>query len=1092
MKHFHRSQRRRPIIPTPLRGSFDRFTVAPDGESQVLGWALHLTDFRFRSYNPPVCQPGRAMPIRDPDDAREVESHIEAVFAATSPDERATDLQRLFVETLDFDPASGQVPLRAAPAGVKLPDAAEHIASLDGVHVCYIELDITGTERVRKAEAAAAAKQIAEPLGEDLLLIFTNTSRSQLHFIHPSFEHAQPTLRRMVVERDLRQRTAVQQVANVYWEYARSGSIRAALETAFDVEPVTKRFFEEYRRVFEAAEAQVTGFGEDEDDDKRLFVQTLFNRLMFVYFLSRKRWLTFYGEKDYLNALWEDYRSKPEQANFYDERLYHLFFVGLNNPYSRDENSMGRNMEPVYGDPPFLNGGLFEETELDQRDDITVPDAAVEPVLRELFDRFNFTVMESTPFDIEVAVDPEMLGKVFEELVTGRHESGAFYTPRPVVSFMCREALKGFLEDRDTGLSSEAIEQFVDQRSTSGITTVNAARAISNALDEITVVDPACGSGAYLLGMLQELVELQTVLFNVGVDARGLYELKLDIIERNLYGVDIDEFAVNIAMLRLWLSLAIEFDGPKPDPLPNLDFKIVCGDSLLGPEPVYQLQVMESKLGDLKTQYMHARLSGQKDRLRSLIEAERARVEESLGGAGAPRGSVNWRLDFAEVFETRHGFDLAIANPPYVRQERIGPQKETLVRQYTEAASARSDLYCYFYARALQLLRGGGWHVFVCSNSWLDVGYGAKLQKYLLENAHVYAVYESAVERQFSTAQINTVMSLVRRTSSAGEGVRFVHLREQFEAAIAPGGNRREIVIRQTDLHEASTSGNRFVGGKWGGKYLRAPDIYHHIQEKCADKLLRLGDYARIRRGLTTGANEFFYLDTSQIRKWGIEDRFLRPVMVSPQESRRLRIDLPILPYKVFMCNSAKYELSGTQALEYINWGETQGYNWNSTCSSRKLWYALNPDSTARIACGKMIGDTWHTFASDREIHFNNVLYEIHPVDLDPMSMIAVMNSTIAQLCVNVEGRVNFGGGMLELARYELTDLILPNPYLLSDLDVHLFSGADWKMSPPSAKRREIDEIVFGILDLSVGEQEAIYEGVSILIENRNTRARSV
>ena len=167
--------------------------------------------------------------------------------------------------------------------------------------------------------------------------------------------------------------------------------------------------------------------------------------------------------------------------------------------------------------------------------------------------------MESTPFDIEVAVDPEMLGKVFEKLVTGRRDSGAYYTPRAVVSFMCREALKGYLEGKDTGADAEAIARFVGQQDPEGIT-LAAARRVSEALSEVTVVDPACGSGAYLLGMMQELIDLQSTLYNAGVDSKSLYDLKLEIIQRNLYGVDIDDFAVNIAMLRMWLSLSIEFD----------------------------------------------------------------------------------------------------------------------------------------------------------------------------------------------------------------------------------------------------------------------------------------------------------------------------------------------------------------------------------------------------------------------------------------------------------------------------------------------------------------------------------------------------
>ena len=306
---------------------------------------------------------------------------------------------------------------------------------------------------------------------------------------------------------------------------------------------------------------------------------------MFVYFLSRKGWLTFQGERDYLNALWQDYRAaEGEVKNFYVDRLRLLFFAGLNN-YDSQDLTAEPEAQRLIGNVPFLNGGLFDMAESDGRTGVTVPDEAIASILNDLFDRFNFTVMESTPFDVEVAVDPEMLGKVFEELVTGRHESGAYYTPRPVVSFMCREALKGYLAGQDTGVPPEAVARFVDERDTSGISTVAAARRVADSLAQVAVVDPACGSGAYLLGMMQELVELQTALFNVGVDAKGLYELKLDVIERNLYGVDVDDFAVNIAMLRLWLSLAIDYEGETPPPLPNLDFKALCGDSLLGPRP---------------------------------------------------------------------------------------------------------------------------------------------------------------------------------------------------------------------------------------------------------------------------------------------------------------------------------------------------------------------------------------------------------------------------------------------------------------------------------------------------------------------------
>ena len=687
------------------------------------------------------------MPIQNRDDAVEVADHITAIFSASLLD-RTNAIRQLFVETLDFDIDSGQVSLAGAAGSAELPEAAERVAVLDGVHVLYVPLNIEGTDRVRKAEVDAAARLIADQLVDDLLLVFTNTSASQLHLILPKFEGTRPTLRRMVVERDLRRRTAIQQVASIFGKHQDKGLIRAALDQAFNVEPVTKEFFAEYKRIFESAMRAIAGFGEGEEEDKRTLLQTLFNRLMFVYFLSRKGWLRFPApaqpgtgagaqqSADYLNALWQDYGKGLGDGNFHRDRLRPLFFSGLNNPNSRD---LTEELRTVIGDVPFLNGGLFEETDLDRRDGITVPDEAIRQVLTGLFDRFNFTVMESTPFDIEVAVDPEMLGKVFEELVTGRHDSGAYYTPRLVVSFMCREALKGYLEGQDTGLASEAITRFVDRHETEDIG-VAQARDVARVLAEVTVVDPACGSGAYLLGMMQELIELQVRLFNVTQDAKSLYDLKLEIIQRNLYGVDIDPFAVNIAMLRMWLSLAIDFEGATPEPLPNLDFKVICGDSLLGPDPSSGVEVQGTlghdvaqmrRLGELKGEFMRAKPGPGKDCLREDIESAKAEIRESLGVV-ANEEVLNWRVEFAEVFGGGRGFDVAIANPPYVQLSKDGGRLGNLYQGCGyEVFVKTGDIYQLFYERGCQMLQPErGILAYITSNSWLKAEYGKPLRRY--------------------------------------------------------------------------------------------------------------------------------------------------------------------------------------------------------------------------------------------------------------------------------------------------------------------------------------------------------------------------
>ena len=675
----------------------------------------------------------------------------------------------------------------------------------------------------------------------------------------------------MVVERDLPRRTAIQQIANIYHQWQEKDSIHIALESAFDVEAVTKQFFTEYKRIFDAALEKVKGFGQsqEEKEDKRLYVQTLFNRLMFVYFLSRKGWLTFNGKKDYLDALWKDYVAQKDETNFYSDRLFHLFFFGLNNPQSQDLNFRDSYMEAVYGSVRFLNGGLFEETDLDKREGVTVPDDAIKPILTDLFDRFNFTVMESTPFDVEVAVDPEMLGKVFEELVTGRHESGSYYTPRPVVSFMCREALKGYLTGEDTGLSDEAIANFVDDHATSNIS-ITGAQQLANALKEVKVVDPACGSGAYLLGMMQELVDLQTALFSdqLLANSKSLYSLKLQIIQRNLYGVDIDPFATNIAMLRLWLALAIEYEGDHPEPLPNLDFKIVCGDSLLGPDPdpanlgdLFKNKAHEvaEQLANFKADHMEA-TGAQKDCLKERIEDFQGELSRVLVALPVPAGSVDWRVEFAEVFDRRGGFDIVIANPPYVRQEKQTLCKTDLVRLYSNVYKGRADILVYFYARAIQLLRPDASLAFVTSNSFTKRQYGEKLRGYLSNQLTINTVLDFGEVKIFDATVEAYILVGQKTFPIPGTNVRGHNLYPLLTRKIGRSGNAekvREEMVRLPEHLEAEVSvfpQNRLNSSEWR---IEDEDI-NSLFERLMNQGVALGEFAKghIFRGVVTGLKQ--------------------------------------------------------------------------------------------------------------------------------------------------------------------------------------------------------------------------------------------
>ena len=816
------------------------------------------------------------MAIRNREDAVEVEERVVRIFESPASD-RAGEIRGLFAEVLDFEPDFGDVSLDGASATVQLPPSAERVAVLDDVYVLHVGLNTEETDRVRKREADTAARLIGDQLGDDLLLVFTNTSASQLHFIHPSFKTARPTLRRIIVDRDLTHRTAVQQVSSIYWNFRESDSIRSALEDAFDVEPVTREFFKEYKRIFDGVIDGATGFGEGDEEVEagRMFVQTLFNRLMFVYFLQRKGWLEFEGDSDYLNALWDDYRASEDQTNFYEDRLLPLFFKGLNNPQSPESKSNNPELYSLIGAPPFLNGGLFDETDLDGRSGLDVPDDAIGPILSELFDRFNFTVMESTPFDIEVAVDPEMLGKVFEELVTGRNESGAYYTPRPVVSFMCREALKGYLEGQETGLSTEAIGAFVDDRDTAGIPLPTAHR-VSQALDDVTVVDPACGSGAYLLGMLQELVDLQTALYSeqLRTSARDMYNLKLHIIQRNLYGADIDEFAVNIAMLRLWLSLAIEYEGDDPDPLPNLDFKIVQGDSLLGPDPDldsygdlfrHQVHAVAERLADLKRQHIEA-VGTTKDALRRDIETVYDDLASALVDSSAPEEAVDWRVEFAEVFD-RGGFDIVLANPPYIQLQKDGGRLGNMYKDVGYETLVRTgDVYQLFFERGCQLMRSSyGLLAYITSNSWLRAKYGERLRRFFSDNFTPMSLLDLGKD-VFDSAIVDSSVLLLR--SGGGNGA--------FKAVDMDRTSHRAFPPVESQWGQVRPSGD----APWS--------ILSPSEQSVMDKMLSKGTPLKewdiaINYGIKTGLNDAFIIDNQTKEALVAEDprsaEIIKPVV---------------------------------------------------------------------------------------------------------------------------------------------------------------------------------------------------------------------
>ena len=1031
-----------------------------------------------------------------------------AAMASQPSAEHPAALRQIAASVLGFAPVSDAI---IAVDNAQLPATATVIGTLTNEFgpdylAVHCDLSAFGDAGIRRDYVTLAQVQAANDVaqryaGEERypLLVFTLPDGSGVQFVtgnpSPGDRYRLRDIIRVTAYWNSSNRTALGCLDRVGSAIASGGVPQRAFRDGFNVQPVTDEFFKDYKTAYDDAVARLSAGMARTDAEQ--FTQTLFNRLLFIHFVSRKGWLRFNGSADYLNALWHDYQATPSETNFYRGRLSTLFFAGLNNPQSLDLMRDNPTLHSAIGDVPFLNGGLFEETSLDRRAVSAVPDEAIAPLLTNLFHRYNFTVMEATPLDTEVAVDPEMLGKLFEETVNERHSNGAYYTPRPVVAFMCREAIKGYLSGQNiAGLDDAKIADLVDRRNPDAITPQQALE-IANAISSMKAVDPACGSGAFLLGMLQEILALNDSLFRAGHTAESLYRQKLDIITNNIYGADKDALAVSTAMLRLWLSLAVDYDGAgPPEPLPNLDLKLVAGDAIAGPDPQqldFTLQsIVESGLQKDIADYTTAQ-GQQKATLKQRVDDTKKELRDNMKSA-APAGVVEWRIDFADVM-LNGGFDVVIANPPYVRQEEITPKayKDALTKQYGDATVARSDLYCYFYARGLQLLRDGGMHVFVCSNSWLDVGYGAKLQEHLLKTAHVQAIYESAVQRQFATADINTIISVIRKADTVADGdlTRFVSLRAEFDDALAEPTNRREITQTRAGMRAAGTSGRKFVGDKWGGKYLRAPDIYHAILNNYGDKLVRLGDVATVRFGIKTGANDFFYLTPERIAEFDIEAEYYRPVMTTPQESRRIAVDPARLPKRLFMCHNDKAELADTGALAYIQWGEKQRYNTRTSVKSRKRWYDLGERNTTQLAMNYLIDTTARTFYVEDGSLFGDNFQEIRSLTISQLRLCAALNSTVSQLMFNIGGRANFGGGLMKIQTFEIANLQIVNPRLLPEVEATALHTADWDVLAPSAARRQIDAAVFDALGLTAGEREAVYAGVTELVQNRRQRARS-
>jgi len=436
------------------------------------------------------------------------------------------------------------------------------------------------------------------------LLIFT-VDYNEVVFVFPDYERVsvgEPKLKitRLTIDRQDIHYTDVEILSNLFFDNEKNWrDVWRKWKEAFKVEKVTEKFFEDYTRIFFRLREYVLDQGLSRKEAHEFTLQLL-NRIMFIYFISKKKWL---GNIKFMRWLWKEYKISREKDLFYEKWLKQIFFKAFNNRSSEIEG-LPESVKQTLLDAPFLNGGLFNKNELDDLP-VKIDDNLMKEII-DFFEKYNFTIKEDMPLDREVAVDPQMLGYVYESLanvaeeIYDRNDLGIFYTPRVEVDFMCRRSLVEYLSKHldipkdkiyhlvfDPPEEKEKIEEWINEEGLRKYSDKEKIwREIEYVLDNLSVVDPACGSGAFLVGMLNVLTELYKLVYKHTGRHFSDFQLKYRIVQRSLYGVDVMPWAIHAAELRLWLQLIVETEFSKEELrkhplLPNLNMNLRIGDSLV-------------------------------------------------------------------------------------------------------------------------------------------------------------------------------------------------------------------------------------------------------------------------------------------------------------------------------------------------------------------------------------------------------------------------------------------------------------------------------------------------------------------------------
>ena len=716
------------------------------------------------------------------------------------------------------------------------------------------------------------------------------------------------------------------------------------ITAAFSVEALTKQFykdlFEWYQWAVEPS-SNITfpnnTITEDDDrDDIETKVIRMITRIMFVWFIKQKNLVPDrIFDIDFLTTILKEFDPySTTVGNYYNAILQNLFFGTLNRAIQdedgntrkfatsnkRDVKTLYRYAEMfsiseqevinLFAEIPFLNGGLFECLDKTKyadgveqcynfdgfsRNDARFADGrfkhrAVVPNnlffepekgLISILGRYNFTIEENSPEEQQVALDPELLGKVFENLLgaynpetkeTARNQSGSFYTPREIVNYMVDESLIAYLGDNAFVRSLFRADFTFDKTRTDDY------QKIAEKLKAVKVLDPACGSGAFPMGLLNRMID---ILERISPDER-VYDLKLSVIENCLYGSDIQSIAAQITKLRFFISLICdcEKDASKPNfgipTLPNLETKFVSANSLIAKKkkPAQgnlfenpEIEPTKNELAEIRHKHFSAKSASTKHRLREKDQTLREKLAKLLSdddnfapedakqlAAWNPydQNAVSPFFDPEWMFGVADGFDIVIGNPPYIQLQNNGGELAKLYENCNYSTFARTgDIYCLFYERGWQLLKKEGHLCYITSNKWMRAGYGEKTREFFANKTNPMLLIDFAGVKIFESATVDTNILLFSKSNNKHETVCAVTNKQNKDSV----KNLSDFVQQQNSICDFNSSDSWVI----------LTPIEQSIKRKIEAVGTPLKDWdIQINYGIKTGFNDAFIISTEK------------------------------------------------------------------------------------------------------------------------------------------------------------------------------------------------------------------------------------